>query len=1216
MKGAYAGIVRFELGYYGRRISTYVYFGIFLALGFLLVNAAGGAWQGVNMALGGSGGNVYVNSPYVVTMLTGAIGLFGVLVTAALLGNAVYRDYEAGIHPLFFTTPVSRLAYLGGRFTGALLVNAFIFLSIPLGILLGSLMPYLDAEKFGPFQPMAFVHPYLVLLLPNLLFTGAIFFALAALTRQMLPNYVGGAMLLVGYLLAGNLTQDLENERAAALLDPFGMQALDLATRYWTPAERNTQLVGLAGELLWNRLIWMGIGVAIFAFAYARFRFSHVAPERASRKKAAAAVAEERSPYATPGRLVLPRATRRFGVGAQLSQYLSLTRRSFWGIVANRYFFAIVASGLLFLIFSADQVGKLYGTTTWPVTYQVLEVLGGTFAIFMLIIITFYAGELVWREREVRISQVQDALPVPTWVPFAAKLTALGLMVAVLQGVILVAGVLTQAAKGYFNFELGLYARSLFGLQLVDYLLLCVLVMLIHVLVNHKYMAHLLVVLYFVATLFMGQLGLEHNLYRFGSDAGITYSDMNGYGPFLVPFFWFKAYWAAWALLLAVLTNLLWVRGQETAGGWRLRLARMRFRRPAAAAVSVAGLLILGLGGFIFYNTNVLNDYRTSRDRERSAAEYERRYKQFERTPQPRVVGVRTHVDIFPAERDVHVRGEYRLLNRSGAPVDSLHLRIPRSARIRSLAFGRSARRVLADRERGYYIYALGTPLQPGDSLRMEFRLAYLSRGFENQVSDTEVVQNGTFFNSSVMPSFGYEPQAELADDATRRRHGLPPKQRVPSLDDEAARMNNFISRDADWVDFETTVSTSADQVAVAPGYLQREWREGDRRFFHYRMDAPILNFYSFLSARYAVRRDRWTAPNGENVAIEIFYHPGHEYNLARMAESVKKSLDYFTEQFGPYQHRQVRILEFPRYAQFAQSFPNTIPYSEAIGFISRVTGPDDVDFPFYVTAHEVAHQWWGHQLVGGNVQGSAVLSETLSQYAAMMVMEKEYGRGQMRKFLRYELDRYLSGRAFERRREQPLLLAENQPYIHYNKGSLVMYALRDYIGEEAVNGALARILRDKRFQHPPYATSRELLGYLREATPDSLQYVLDDTWEHITLYDNRTREARSTPLGDGRHRVVLEVEAKKVRADSLGNEAEVPMNDLLDVGVFAAAPRGAKEEGTPLYLARHRIGSGRQRIEVVVEGVPARAGVDPYHKLIDRMGRDNVVAVKTGGES
>jgi ABC-2 type transport system permease protein len=380
---------------------------------------------------------------------------------------------------------------------------------------------------------------------------------------------------------------------------------------------------------------------------------------------------------------------------------------------------------------------------------------------------------------------------------------------------------------------------------------------------------------------------------------------------------------------------------------------------------------------------------------------------------------------------------------------------------------------------------------------------------------------------------------------------------------------------------------------------------EDGRRYFHYAMDAPILNFYAFLSARYAIYRDSWN-----DVAIEIYYHPGHEYNLARMTDAVQKSLDYYTREFGPYQHRQVRILEFPRYASFAQAFPNTIPYSEAIGFIARVESDDDVDYPFYITAHEVAHQWWAHQVIGGNVQGATVLSETLSQYAALMVMEKEYGETQMKKFLKYELDRYLTGRAFERRRELPLLRNEGQGYIHYQKGGLVMYALRDYLGEAPLNRALAAFLADNRFQQPPYTTSLELLEYLRAATPDSLQYVLTDMFEEITLYDNRAVEARTTRLPDGRWRVVIDIESRKLRVDSLGNEAEVAMNDLIDIGVFAA-PQAGEKEGRPLHLTKHRIAAGPQRIEVVVEAEPARAGIDPLHRLIDRMTRDNVVAVR-----
>ncbi|MBW3628777.1 MAG: hypothetical protein KY464_05700, partial [Gemmatimonadetes bacterium] len=1197
-------ILRFELRYYLRRISTWLYFGIFFLFAVFMVHLAGGAWDEVQMSMGGSGGSVKVNSPYVTASLTAVLGLFGVLVTAALLGNAVYRDFETGIYPLFFTKPVSRSSYLAGRLTGALLVNALIFAAIPIGLLLSSLMPYLDAERFGPVRLGGYLHPYLVFTLPNLLFTGLIFFSLAVLTRRMLPNYVGGAFMLLGYLMASNYLSDLDNQRLAALADPFGMGALDLATKYWTPAERNALLVPVDGLLLANRLLWVALAAVLSGLALSRFRMEHQVPERQWRgwRRRAAAPAEE----AVVAPIVVPTPRRSFGFGAQLQQYVAVVRRSFWGVVGNRYFFAIVGGGVLYMVMMADVVDEIYGTTTWPVTYAVLEVLGGSFSLFTLIVITFYAGELVWAEREARIQQVVDATPVRSWVPLAGKWTALILMLLLMQAAVLVTGVVLQAVKGYYKFELGLYFTTLFGLDLLDLLLLTTFVVLVHVLVNHKYFGHLLVVAYLVFTSLMGTMGLEHDLYRFNSGSRGIYSDMNGWGPFLQPYFWLKGYWAAWSVLLAVLANLFWVRGEETGATWRMRLARLRFTRPAISAVVLAGVLILGAGGFVFYNTNVLNQYETRLEGERLLARYERTYKRYEGIAQPRIVGVRLHVEIYPEERDVTVRGEYRLRNRTGAVIDSIHLLLHDDLDIRRLSFDRPSREVVRDEPLGYHVFALIQPLQPGESIRLHFDLAFRTEGFANGAERLEVVRNGTFFNSGFFPSIGYEPQAELSSDDTRRKHGLPPRERMAPVNDLAARRNNDISRDADWIDFEATVGTSADQIALAPGYLQRQWSTDGRRYFHYRMDAPILNFYAFLSADYAVKRDRW-----KDVAIEIYYQPGHEYNIDRMADAIKKSLDYYTTNFGPYQHRQVRILEFPRYQDFAQSFPNTIPYSEGLGFVARVTDTDqDIDYPFYVTAHEVAHQWWGHQVVGGNVQGAALMSETLSQYSALMVMEKEYGRDQIRRFLEYELDHYLQGRAFERKKERPLLIMENQAYIHYNKGSLAMYQLRDHIGEARLNQALRRYLEAVKFQEPPYTNSLELYAYLRAATPDSLRYVLEDLFEHITLYDNRTDRASYTRTADGKYQVTMRIAARKLQADSLGNEREVPMRDLVDVGVFAPNAEDDKALGEPLYLRKHRLTGGAQTVRVTVDAPPGRAGIDPYHKLIDRNGDDNAVAV------
>jgi hypothetical protein len=848
-------------------------------------------------------------------------------------------------------------------------------------------------------------------------------------------------------------------------------------------------------------------------------------------------------------------------------------------------------------------------------------VLSGSFGVFVLVIIAFYSGELVWDERDAKLDQIYDATPVATAVSFAARFTALALVILLLLGVTLVAGVATQAARGYYRFEIPLYLQALLGFRLVDYLLVAALAMTIHVVVNHKYAGHFFVIVLYIGLGLLPAVGLEHGLYQYGSDSGYTYSDMNGWGPYVWPFVWWKVYWGAFALLLLIASMLFWMRGGETDLATRWRLAGERMTRRVAIVAGAAALVFVASGTFIFYNTNVLNTYRSSRADRHLRAERELRYRRFIAAPQPRIVAVNVRVDLRPRAGDALIDGQYVLRNKTAASLDSIHVAIAEDLEVRSLAFDRPATRVLVDRPREYSIYRLSRPLAPGDSLVMRFHLARVSRGFPNRITDLAVVDNGTFLeNAAFMPTIGYDARLELRDDDARKKEKLPPRPRMEPPTDPATWRNNYVSHDADWIDYEAVVSTDADQIALTSGTLVREWTQSGRRFFHYRMDSPIIDLWAFQSGRYAARRDRWV-PDGDTsraVAIAVLYHPAHAYNVARMIDAVKQSLDYYTANFGPYQHRALDIVEFPRYESFAQSLPNTIPFSEAIGFIARVKSPDDVDYPFYVTAHEVAHQWWAHQVIGADAQGSTMLSETMAQYSALMVMEHEFGAANMRKFLEYELDQYLLGRSTERDREQPLDLGENQPYIHYNKGSLVMYAMRDYLGEAPMNAAVRGFLEANKFRGPPYPTSLDLVDALRAATPDSLRYLIGDLFEHITLNELKTDSVlvRDTTAAGGRYAVDLFVTAKKVRADSLGKETDEPMNDWIDIGVFAKAPprpdpRIDDKVGVPLYLAKHRVRTGAQRVTVVVDQMPYRAGIDPLHKLIDRVVTDNTTGVR-----
>jgi len=1188
----------FELRYRSRQPSTYVFFGLLflLAFGFIASDV---------VKLGGGDAQVKLNAPIVITDMVIVLTIFGTLISSALVGTAVLRDFEYRTHELFFTTRVSKWGYFTGRFLGSFVIALLVFSGMLFGLWLGSLMPWQDGAKLLPFRLDSYVRPFLLFVVPNLLFLCAIFFVLGALTRNLMAIYTFGIVVLVGYLIAQSLTRGLDNHLLAALLDPFGLTPASLTTRYWTPAERNSALLPLSGFLLWNRLLWAGVGVGVFLAGGALFRFS--APPLSLRRAGRGRDRAAQVGTALPAALSLPSVHPRFDRRARLRQFFSMVGFQFRGMVKSVAFVLIAVMGVINFVTNALLTDKLFDTPAYPVTRVMAETIQTSFSLYFLILLTVYAGELVWKERALKADGIHDSLPVPTALVYGSKLAALLSAQALLVLVLIVAGVAVQASQGYFHFQLGLYLATLYGTVFPQFALLTVLAFFVHALVNQKFLGHALVVLVFLGTsVILPALGLEHNLLLFGGIPALKYSDMNGFGPYVRPIFWFTLYWAAFAVILGVLTALLWVRGTEADLLHRRGAARSRWGTGARATAAVSLLLFFGTGSFIFYNTNVLNDYVTSRGARKLQATYEKDYKRYENLPQPRITGITVQADLDPKARQYVLRGAYQMRNKTASPIPDVHVLIDRKMTIRALSFAGGAARTLADKQHGYYIYHLARPLAPGAALAMDFDLAYRKRGFPNDGPNTNIAANGTFLSTETggLPFIGYQPGGELTDASDRHREKLPPRARMAPLSDLNARRNTYLSNDSDWVNFDATVSTDPDQVALAPGYLQREWTQNGRRFFHYKMDAPILNFYSFLSARYAVRRDRWN-----NVAIEVYYDPQRPYNVDRMVAGVKAALAYDSASFGPYQFRQLRILEFPAYAGFAQSFANTVPYSEGIGFIARVRGPQDIDYPFYVTAHEVSHQWWGHQVVGGNVQGSEMLSESLAQYSSLMVMEHPYGRDQMRRFLRFSLDRYLRGRGAEREQEQPLMRTENQPYIHYEKGALAFYALRDAMGEDKLNAVLAQFVRAKRFQDPPYTTSQELVSALRRAAPPDLQPTITDLFETITLYDNKAASATYTKIGPDRYRVTLAVDARKLRADGKGAESPVPLHDRIDVGVFARAAPGA-DLGRPLLLEKRLVTQPHMTWTLDVTGLPDRAGIDPYNKLIDRVPDDNVMAV------
>jgi len=842
--------------------------------------------------------------------------------------------------------------------------------------------------------------------------------------------------------------------------------------------------------------------------------------------------------------------------------------------------------------------------------------------LFFLIVAGLYGAELIWRERDTRFDGIHDALPIGESSDWLSKLTAIAFVECILLGITILIGILMQTLAGYYHYEVWQYVKELYFITLPLILGFIMFAMFVQTMVSNKFIGHGIVIGVFVLQSVLSAWGWENTLLIPGNVPQYSYSDMNGYGHFVPSIVWAITYWFAIFAFLGVISMAYARRGAEDSLRARSRLARARL--PAlSAAMAACALLAVGAGAWYYYNAHVLNEYVTAAGRRHELADYEKQFKKFESLDQPKVTAVDAAIDIFPAQRSFSGTGRFTLQNKSDHSISEIHVTDQHES-VTQVQFDRPFHLVSRAPRDLYSIYALDQPLGVGEVVTLTFAVSHVSKGFRDGNELAEFAYNGSFFGESFFPIIGYDPTIEI-DDPRRRR-----EEQLGGLEDMAERGNaresriNLFTANSDWITYHTVVSTSEDQIAIAPGYLVRAWQQSGRRYYEYSMGSThILDFFAYLSGRYSVRKEQYAGVNGP-VSLEVYYDPAHTYNIDEMLAGSRAGLEYFERNFSPYQFNQYRVLEFPRYRTFAQSFPNTVPFSEAIGFISRVRKPTDVDLTLFVTAHELGHQWWGHQLIGGRVQGSNMLAETLAQYSAYMVMQQKYGKDYMHRVMRHYLDRYLRGRAGEVRGERPLALVQRESYVWYEKGGQIMYTLADYVGEDKINLALHNFLMQNRYanahnqtdavqqetgvaaENQPYPDTRLLIAALREQTPPELQYLIDDGFNRIVLYDNKVLSATSKKTADGKYQVTLNVEARKVQADANGAETPMPLADFIDIGVFS----GKKDEEKPLYMKREKITREHETFTIVVDQQPTRAGIDPYNKLIDRIADDNLIDI------
>ena len=1162
-------IYAYELKAKTKSPTTYLFAAAFFCIALISMLGTGGYFDAPAPA---NEQEAFLNSPYAIYFIFQYFNKFFLFLLPALIGQTIYRDFTSRVYPILYTFPIRKRDYLAGKFLSGFTYVLLITSLVGLALISGEWMLGLENPKIGPFRPGAYLSVFATIVIPNILAYGLLIFAVVGTWRNIYAGFITVIILFFLQLILENLFTG--QPFLLALTDPFGQNTIAYLTQHWSIADQNTLPIPLWGVLLGNRLLWLGLtSLACWVF-YRRFELEQETTSlfRWFRKggKIEPAAKHKAAQVSTIHEVIIhyPHSRRQ-----QFRTLFKLTAVHFQYIIKGRMFWMLLVFGILAVIFALGRVTDREDLLLLPLTRIMLSVPMFFFSTIIMLITFLYAGMLVHRARQARMDQLIDVSPVTNWVLMGSKFIALIQVQIMLLLVMMACGIVLQLYHGYFHFEVGLYLFHLLVITLPPLIIWAAIALACHSLISNLYAGLFLLLLLWMGRDQLPSIGIETYLARFNSAPQLLYSDMNGFGQGLGAHYLIHAYWLAFSGLILVGTYLLWQRGPFGGLKERLLLARKRIS-PGPLFMAIFFSAIFLLLGFVIFQTE-----NQSQATDPDLEVFKEQYDIYQHLAQPSITTIELHIELFPEQQSFTVTGHYLLINKSGQPVDLLLIRTGYDE-ITHYTIPVEQKVVSRDTQLQFTVHQLQQALAPGDSLHFQFNIRNPSNTLFERRSG--VLQNGTFLRTDILPRFGY-----FLDRTTL----LP--------EDSLAKTKNFYADDADLLDLKVVIGTSREQTALAPGDLVKSWVAGDRQYFQYQTSGKIKFATSFNSGKYTVRKE-----NYRGVDLGIYFHPTHQENIAEMIAGLKAALDYNTQFFGPYQHGEAKIIEFPlSEGTYATTMANCIPVSEQRFVVNNQTEQNKVDLAFYVAAHELTHQWWGNQLVPANAQGATMLTESITEYISLNLYEQEYGTSRAEQFLKLQRLRYLRGRSQASEKEVPLFRVNpEQSHIAYGKGAMAFHALKHYLGESALNRILSRFLAEYKFRTDSYPTSIDLLQMLRSETPPALQYLITDYFETITFYDNQLLEAKLTkPLRDS-FSLNLVFQTEKYRQDT--TRQNLVLDDLLEIGFY-------DDNDTLIAIKSVRVHQRRNELSFLVGKKPSKIILDPNLLLLDQKMEDNTLNVR-----
>jgi len=1175
-------LLRFELKYLSRQISWLFAFILLTAFGYLL--------SGRVVIIG----NVFALSPQNITYAMTLLSLIAIFSTTLITANSALRDTNYNFSSLVQTKPVDKKVLLLSRFISLFSMSLLIVLSAIAAILLPTLIANNDPEIYGVFNLSYALWPIVVIIIPNLLFTVSLLFFSAIKFKTTMMTFLSGIGIYIFYLLSAALLDSpmftasdpmVRGEiNYASLLDPFAVSAFLEQTQFWTSDEKNSSLISLSGNFLYNRMIWLLVSFALVASVLARTivkPISNTVGTKQQKISKLTVLEKQVSMKYTPQK-------PNFALWpAYISDVLLELRMTLRGLPF------ILLLALVALLAIAQIINGMHNNYFVGVqhayTSALLPYLTQPLGMVGLFIVIFFTGEMVWRAKDTSFDGVFSVTPAPKWLTFISKVSVMACLILLMITLLIAIGIGYQLSRGFYADDLHLYFAliPIYGLPL---LLMSVLSLSVQYIAINKYVGFVvsagLLLVFKTNTATM--LGIDHNMLRFTDTGPHYYSDFSGYDFYAKSTFWLSLYWVMATTVLAIISYGISKRSlNESIFAAAKRLVFL-LSRSGLRALQFSILIFVLCGSYVFYNTNILNNYLEANELVQNQLNYEIQLQDYKQLSAPKITDVNVGVDFFPEQHKVTIKGHYLLSNSGKEHIDKFLISLPNAEQTFEFKLSNKYD-YQVDNELNVIKVELTNALAPGAQTKLNFTTSLAKKGFKNADRDISLLTNGSYFHgSTLLPYIGYDVGHELQNNDKRLANGLAEIATLPKLIEGQSYDVHGHENDASWINFEAVVSTSSDQIAIAPGVLQKQWTENNRSFFHYKVNHKITNFLGFASGRYKTKSLRTGKTN-----IKAYVHPSHDKNIDLMLNTASESLKYFEQAYGPYPFSQLNLVEIPNRA-FARAYPATIYIAEHVGLkedLTQGSGPDNLS---YLIAHEVAHQWWGHQLASAKVEGAVLLIETLADYSALMVMKKLYGETYVNNVVANSTQQYLRGRGSDTLGETPLHKMLGQRYLRYQKGPVVLNAIRHLITEKKLNQALKLLLDEKSNVTDNYATSLDLLANIK-AIADEIHHAKINEWlTEIVTYDLNIVNAKFEQLTNGKYEVTANISGKTHK------------HLLLEQGDFAhEVSIGVYSEVMgEFYLLQQKsikMTNGIAQATFFLDEAPFKVVIDPHYLFIDR---------------